>query len=126
MKDVKNIIKKFEVLNQINHPCICTAYYINTQETVKDANIDDSKNTTIAIFLEFLEFDLKKQLQNGMNNTLKTRIVVEISHALNYLHQKGMIHRDLKIEKYNAQFSLSSWSILDSFEFTSVCLTILT
>lgn len=43
MKDVKNIIKKFEVLNQINHPCICTAYYINTQETVKDANIDDSK-----------------------------------------------------------------------------------
>lgn len=84
--------------SQSNHPCICTACYINTQETVKDANIDDSKNTTIAIFLEFLEFDLKKQLQNGMNNTLKTRIVVEISHALNYLHQKGMIHRDLKIE----------------------------
>ena len=57
-----------------------------------------TNNVTIAIFLEFLEIDLKKELKNGLNNTLKTRIVVEISHALNYLHKNGMIHRDLKIE----------------------------
>ena len=33
-----------------------------------------------------------------MNNTLKTRIVVEIVHAMNFIHKKGLIHRDLKID----------------------------
>ena len=33
-----------------------------------------------------------------INNTMKTKIVIEIVHAMNYIHKKGLIHRDLKIE----------------------------
>ena len=29
---------------------------------------------------------------------MKVKIVIEIAHGMNYLHKKGMIHRDLKIE----------------------------
>lgn len=29
---------------------------------------------------------------------MKIKIIIEIAHAMNYIHKKGMIHRDLKIE----------------------------
>ena len=35
---------------------------------------------------------------NKINNTLKTKIIIEIAHAMNFIHKKGMIHRDLKID----------------------------
>lgn len=100
-KNMKNAMKEFDILYKISHPCICKFLYINTQETIKDANVDDESGqeaTTIALFLEFLEFDLKKLIKSGLNNTLKTRIVVDIVHAMRFLHKNGMIHRDLKAE----------------------------
>ena len=73
---------------------------MNTSETVKDGNIKSEKIiTTVAIFLDFVENKLSDVLKSGIiNNTLKTRIVVEIVHAMNYIHKHGMIHRDLKID----------------------------
>ena len=99
-KNAKNAMKEFEILYKINHPCICKSLFINMQEVIKDANVDEENQevTTVAIFLEFLEFDLKKLIKSGLNNTLKTRIVVDIVHAMRFLHKKGMIHRDLKAE----------------------------
>ena len=35
---------------------------------------------------------------NKINNTLKTKIIIEIAHAMNFIHKKGLIHRDLKID----------------------------
>ena len=54
--------------------------YINMAEV-------DEGNTTIAIFLEFFDFKLSDQLSDKLiSNTLKTRIIVEISQGMKYLH----------------------------------------
>lgn len=99
-KNLKDILKEFEVLHGMKYPCICKAIGVNTSEPVKDGNLkSDKKITTVAIFLDFVENKLSDVLKSGIiNNTLKTRIVVEIVHAMNYIHKHGMIHRDLKID----------------------------
>ena len=102
-KTLQNAIKEFEVLSQFSHPCICKALFINTSEAITDPNIsmkEGSKNaviTTIALFLEYEDYSLSDCLKN-MNNTLRTKIVVEIVHGMKAIHKKGLIHRDLKIE----------------------------
>lgn len=53
--------------------------------------------TTIALFLEFVEHKLADVLKSDLiTNTFKTKIVIDIAHAMNYLHKHGMMHRDLK------------------------------
>lgn len=99
-KVLKNAIKEFETLYQIHHPCVCKAFGINIMEAVSDAEIeseDGEETTTVALFFEYLEYSLLDCMKI-MNNTLKTKIVVEIAHAMNAIHKHGFIHRDLKIE----------------------------
>lgn len=51
------------------------------------------------MFLEFLDYKLNQVLKNAdIKNTLKVRIVIEVAHAMKYIHKNGMIHRDLKVE----------------------------
>lgn len=91
-KDLQNTIKEFEVLHQINHPCICKTFGMNIQEGFGDLK-------TIAIFLEFLDFDLKMCLdKNILSNSMKVKIAVEVASGMSYLHKHGMIHRDLNID----------------------------
>lgn len=98
-KNVQNSIKEFEVLYRLNHPCICKVIGINISETIKDSNLkEENEMTTIALFLEFLDFKLDEIIKSNIKNTLKVRIVIEIAHAMNYIHKKGLIHRDLKVE----------------------------
>ena len=59
-RKAQDIIREFEVLHLINHPCICKSIAINTQEPISgNGNGDDAEYTTISIFLEFLEYSLK-------------------------------------------------------------------
>ena len=96
-KDLINGVKEFEVLYSINHPCICQAFGYNPTEPVQDST--EENMTTIAIFLEYLEYSLKECLEKKiLNDTLKAKIVVEVAHGMNYIHKLKMIHRDLKIE----------------------------
>ena len=61
------------------------------------SQVEDS--TTIALFLEYCPNSLKFFIENKkLDNTLKTNIAVEIAHAMLFIHNKGLIHRDLKIE----------------------------
>ena len=99
-KALQNSVKEFEVLSRLKHPCICRAIGINTSEYVKDTNVNTNEETdvtTVALFLEFEDYSITDYLSN-MNNTLKTKIAVEIAHAMNFIHKKGLIHRDLKID----------------------------
>lgn len=96
-KDLQNAIKEFEFLYNVHHPCICTAYGINTSETIK--NELNQEVTTVALFLEYLEYSLSDCLNKKiLTNSMKARIVVEICHGMSHIHKLGWIHRDLKIE----------------------------
>ena len=100
IKDAKRAIQEFHILYNISHPCICKALGINISEKMELVNKKGEKQeiTTIAIFLEYIEYGLNEFLKAEINNTLKVRIILDIVHAMNYLHKHGMIHRDLKIE----------------------------
>lgn len=94
-EDAQNAVKEFEVLRILKHPCICRSIGINPQEEVES----NEEVTTIALFLEYCPISLKSLLDNKkLDNTMKTKIAVEIAHAMLFIHNSGMIHRDLKIE----------------------------
>ena len=68
-------MKEFELFLTINHPCICKIYGIDTSELI--TNEDNDEITTIALFLGYLDFDLKDCILKGIHtNTVKTQVVV--------------------------------------------------
>lgn len=92
-KSLQNAYKEFEILQFINHPCICKSIGINTQEQYGDENV-----TTISIFLEYLDFSLKECFENDyLMNTMKVKIAVEVAFGMAHIHKLGLIHRDLKM-----------------------------
>ena len=100
-QDARNAMREFEFLSRIKHPCICKAVCINILEPLQvNVNGENQQITTIALFLEFVDHKLASILSdnNIATNTHKTKIVVEVAHALNFIHKHHMIHRDLKIE----------------------------
>ncbi|KAK8871923.1 hypothetical protein M9Y10_007669 [Tritrichomonas musculus] len=107
-KEMQNAMKEFEILYVMKHPCICQAIGINTSEMIKNEE-NNEEMTTVALFLEFIDYKLKDLMtKKYLNNTLKARIVLEIAHAMNYLHKLGHIHRDLNIDNImlNAVFQV--------------------
>lgn len=100
IKDAQNALKEFEVLYSITHPCICKAIGINIQEEMEITNDDGEQEEieTIALFLEYLDYNLNDILNKKISNASKVAIVLDICHAMDFLHKRGMIHRDLKIE----------------------------
>ncbi|KAK8846911.1 hypothetical protein M9Y10_019479 [Tritrichomonas musculus] len=99
IKDAQNVLKEFHFLHEMNHPCICKAIGINTSEKLEIVVNGETKEvTTISLFLEFLEYGLNDVLQMKINNTMKAKIVVDVVHAMNHIHKKGIMHRDLKID----------------------------
>lgn len=94
-KNLQYALKEFEFLVSFHHPCICRALKINTAETVKNKK----DQTTVSIYLEYFKYKLTDYLMEPLcNNTIKTRIAVEIAHAMFYIHKHNLIHRDLKAE----------------------------
>ena len=95
-KDLQNSMKEFDILHLISHPSICNAIGINTAEPISNTEED---LTTIALFLEYLEHKLTDLItEKALNNTLKTKVAIEIVHGMAYLHDKGIIHRNFDID----------------------------
>ena len=93
----KRATNEYFILYNLNHPSICRAVAANPVETIK--NVDNENVTTFAMFTEFIENNLKDCLDNKvLDNTTKTKIVVEIAHGMSYIHKKGLIFRSLNID----------------------------
>ena len=101
----KRATDEYFLLYNLDHPSICRAVAANPVETIK--NVDNENVTTFAMFTEFIENNLKDCLDNKMlDNTTKTKIVVEIAHGMSYIHKKGLIFRSLNIDsiRLNSKF----------------------
>lgn len=88
-RDRKNLLKEIDILCGINHPCICKYIGANLEEKV-----DDSGITTHSLFYEYLELCLD-DVYDKLDNTMKTKICIEIAHAMKFIHQHKWIHRNL-------------------------------
>lgn len=109
-KHLKNVMKKFEFFPFIDHPCICKIYGVNTNEILNnESQNDEAVITTVALFLEYLDFDLKDCLAKGMlTNTIKAQISIEVAHGMLHIHNKDLIHRDLRIDNIRLNSILES------------------
>ena len=113
-KDAKRAIQEFEVIHKLNHSRICKYLYINTAEP-----IERSDNTTFAISLEFIDHNLKDLLKKKfMSNIEKAKIALEVAHGMNFLHKRGLVYCDLKVENIMHRSHLGVpliWTFWSSF-----------
>lgn len=92
-KELKKKVKEMEVHQKDNHPCICEMIGVNLQERLSESK------TTAAFFFEYLPYSLKELIENKtLNNTMKTKIAVEIAFGMSFIHNHKQIHRDLNID----------------------------
>ena len=101
--DLHNCLKEFDALNNLKHPCICQLHGINMHEQVNnefsDYEYDTEPITTVSLFIEYYPYKLSDCLKNKkLNNTQKVRIALEIAFGMSFIHNKGMMHRDLNID----------------------------
>lgn len=89
-KDVQKVLQKYNDIYSTNHLCLCQAYGISTSS--------EKQLTTVSLYYEYIEYGMNDLLSVRINNTMKTKIVIDIVHAMSFLHKKGMMHRDLKVE----------------------------
>ena len=95
----KYILRESMILNQLDHPAIIKFKGVNFESFKKPKELQPS------IIFEYLQNgSLKEILQEEhrslasklWTSTKKYAMLLGISHAMNYLHKNGFIHRDLK------------------------------
>lgn len=92
-KNIGKVNELYEKIYSIRHPCICQPIGITFPKIVETEDDEDDEINSITVYNEYLPFTLEKVIENGLiDNTLKTRVVIEICHALNYINKKGISH----------------------------------
>ena len=99
--DQNELLEKIEILKRLNHPAIVHYYDICY------IKLDNLKIIQKAIITEYIPNEtLKVNLDNeahaladiNFDDTSKYIILLGIAAAMKYLHDNGIIHRDLKLE----------------------------
>ena len=86
-KNKEKIIKEARILSEINHPNV-----VNVLEVFK-------QNNTVYIVMEFISgHSLKSEVErNGLFTEEKLKkIIFKIGQALDYIHEKNILHLDIK------------------------------
>ncbi|MDR3219482.1 MAG: protein kinase [Dysgonamonadaceae bacterium] len=86
-KNKEKIIKEAQILSEIHHPNV-----VNVLEVFK-------QNNTVYIVMEFISgHSLKQEVeQNGVFSEDKLKnIIFKIGQALDYIHEKNILHLDIK------------------------------
>lgn len=85
---LQRLRKEFEILMQMQHPSVVTAYGLETVEGIG-----------YCIVMEFVDGStLKDWLQGETTKQQRRRVADELTAAIGYVHAKGIAHRDLKPE----------------------------
>ena len=87
---IERMRREIEVLAQLEHPGIARLY------AAGEARIDDVDVPWLA--LEYVRgVDLVRHAQdNNLDLVARLRLLIEVSRAVHYAHERGVIHRDLK------------------------------
>lgn len=83
---IRQLLQEYEILNLINHPNIVKVYGLYRGDL----------NHKPAILLEYCKYNLE-QVASKIEDIYLISIIYEICSAMNYVHQRKLIHRDLSI-----------------------------
>ncbi|OHT10207.1 hypothetical protein TRFO_20596 [Tritrichomonas foetus] len=111
----KSYLREKKIYQMVNHKCVLKCYGF-IKPTIHSAN----KNFAIVLD-NCAHGNLRKFIKtHSLNNTEKTKILLQVLFGLDHLHSKGIIHRDIKIDNIllneNYDAILSDFDISRSYD----------
>lgn len=97
----KNLMIEISIHQKVNHPAICKFYGINF---VSLANPDQFQPSMLIDYCpkgslyNMIDLERKSMAWFDWNLTKKIIVLIGIAHSLKYLHEQGILYRDLKPE----------------------------
>ncbi|KAK8860813.1 hypothetical protein M9Y10_012503 [Tritrichomonas musculus] len=101
----QNLLRESSILRKLNHPSIIKFYGINFQ------SLTDISKLEPTILTEYMPKGSLRSLFSTFTATKKYICILGISNAMKYLHEQGIIHKDLKLDNI----------LIDQDDFPRIC-----